>query len=153
MSASSGVRDVAVDAPEGGTVRISVLGSTETGEPTEEDLAAISDVVLSDSVRALCHAVSVVSADIITVNISAELTLLPTVQSSIIDNIETVFRAAFETSRGLGWDLTPSWIVAQLQTGGVHSVELVNPTNAVTVAPNQCVSLGTLTLTYAGMAV
>lgn len=153
MSATTGARDVAVDAPAGGTVRVSVLGNTETGVPTSGTLAAVEEVVLSDAIRGLCHSVSVVSADIVTVNITANIKLLPTVQTTFIAEIETSFRSAIETARGLGWDLTPSWIIANLQLVGVHSVELVAPISTVSVAPNQCVNLETLTLNYAGMAV
>lgn len=153
LSATTGARDVEVDAPEGGTVRVSVLGNTDTGIPTEETLTAVSGVVLSDEIRGLCHAVSVVSADIVEVDIEANIKLLPTVQTTFIDTIDTAFRAAIEKSRGLGWDLTPSWIVANLQIAGVHSVELVTPEALISVAPNQCVHLQTLTLNYSGMAV
>jgi len=129
------------------------VAGVQTCALTIATLTAVSDVVLSDAIRGLCHAVSVVSADIINVDIEANIKLLPTVQTAFIDTIDTTFRAAIESSRGLGWDLSPSWIIANLQIAGVHSVELVTPSSLNSVAPNQCVHLGTLTLNNAGMAV
>lgn len=150
LSASGLIRDVAVDAPAGGMVRVSVLGNAGDGTPTAETMDAVRAVVLSDDVRVLCHQVTVVPAEIITVNVAANITLLPTANPAVIGDLEAILRAAFEQSRGLGWDVTASWLVARLQVPGVHSVQLVTPAASVAVAPNQCASLGAVTVAYTG---
>lgn len=150
MTAAPTVRDVNVDSPAGGVVRVTVLGNSVSGAPSAAELDAISEVVLSTDVRALCHDVSVVSAEIVTIPITANITLLPTVPETLIDNLEASLRAAFFVEHGLGWDLTPSWIVSKLQSAGVYSVELVTPTTRSAITPNQCAALGTLTLNFAG---
>lgn len=150
LSASGLIRDVAVDAPAGGMVRVSVLGNAVDGTPTAETMDAVRAVVLSDDVRVLCHQVTVVPAEIITVNVAANITLLPTANPAVIGDLEAILRAAFEQSRGLGWDVTASWLVARLQVPGVHSVQLVTPAASVAVAPNQYAALGTVALTYTG---
>ena len=150
MSASAHIRDVAVDAPEGGVVRISVLGDTVSGAPSEETLAAVSEVALSAGVRALCHAVQVQAAEVVTVNVAANITLLPTAQQTVIGDMSAALRTAFEQARGLGWDVTESWLVARLQVPGVHSVQIVAPAGNVAIEPNQCAALGAVELTYIG---
>lgn len=150
LTASGQIRDVAVDAPGGGQVRVTVLAKTATGAPTPEMIQAVSDVVLSPDVRALCHTVQVVPAQVVTIDVNANVRLLPNAQLSVIGDLETALRSAFEQARGLGWDVTESWLIARLQVPGVHSVELLAPTSNVSVAPNQCANLGTITLNYIG---
>ncbi len=150
MTADASIRDVAVDAPAGGTVRVSVLANTATGAPTAEALAAVADVVLSPSVRALCHAVQVVAAEVVTVDVTAHLTLQPSAPIARIGELEATLRAAFAQACGLGWDVTESWLIARLQVADVHSVELVAPGATVAIGPNQCAALGTVQLTYSG---
>lgn len=150
MTASGTVRDAAVDSPGGGQVRVSVLSSVGDGTASAELLATVSDVVLSPSVRGLCHDVTVVSAEIITVDVEANLTLLPSANVGVLPDIEATLRAAVLASVGLGWDVTQSWLIARLQAVGVHHVELVGPAENIHVAPFQCVSIGTVTLNYVG---
>lgn len=150
LTASPHVRDVAVDAPLGGVVRVSVMGDTTDGAPSAEALQAVTDVVTSNDVRALCHTVQVVPAELATVDVVANIRLQPTASASLIAEIEAALLAAFEQARGLGWDVTTSWLVARLQVPGVHSVELVQPAVNVAVAPNQCAALGTVALNYTG---
>ena len=107
---------------------------------------AVADVVTSDDVRALCHTVQVVAAELATVDVVANIRLQPTASASLIAEIESGLLAAFEQARGLGWDVTTSWLVARLQVPGVHSVDLVQPAANVVVAPNQCAALGAVTL-------
>jgi phage-related baseplate assembly protein len=150
MTADASIRDVAVDAPAGGTVRVTVLADTETGAPTAETLAAVADVVLSPSVRALCHAVQVVPAEVVPIDVAARITLQPSAQLALVGDVEATLRAGFAQAAGLGWDVTASWLIARLQVPGVHSVDLVAPAANVAIGPNQCATLGGVTLTYTG---
>lgn len=152
MAADPGVLDVGVDAPSGGNVRVAVLGRTADGMPTAETLAAVQAAIMAPTVRALCHTITVQPAAIIPVHVAAAITLLPTAPLSALDEIEATLRAAFEASRGLGWDVTRSWISKTLHTAAVYKVELAAPAADVTVAPHQAATLGTVALTFAGRA-
>lgn len=149
LTASALVTDVAVDSPAGGVVRVSVLSSEGDGTPSAETIQAVRDVVGSDAVRALCHEVQVVPVEIVTVNVVANIKTLP---SSSITDLEAGLRAAFNQARGLGWDVTTSWLVARLQAVGVYSVELTAPAANVVASPFQCATLGSITLNFVGQA-
>lgn len=149
LTASANVVDVSVDSPAGGVVRVSVLSSEGDGTPSAETIEAVRDVVGSDSVRALCHEVQVVPVEIVMVDVVANIRTLPS--SSLVD-LETVLRGAFTQARGLGWDVTQSWLVARLQAVGVYSVELVAPAANLALSPSQCATLGSVTLVMLGQA-
>lgn len=153
LTAAPTVRDVNVDAPTGGNVRVSVLGAATSGVATAAELAAISDVVLSAEIRALCHTVTVVQAVLKPVNVVADITLLPTSPETLLDDIKAQFEAVFEATRGLGWDITQSWIIKQLQTPGVHHVVLNTPAATIACAPNECGYLQSVTLNFAGRSI
>jgi phage-related baseplate assembly protein len=150
LSVSTDVADARVDSPAGGNVRISILSASGNGTPSASLVSNVRAVVQGDSVRALCHTVTVVPAEIVTVNVAAQIWLTPTASEAIFTGLEGALRDAFASARGLGYNLAPSWIVAKLQVGGVQRVELTAPTSQTVIAPNQCVALGTITLTLAG---
>lgn len=150
LSVSTDVADAAVDSPQGGVVRVSILSATGNGTPSSELLADVAEVVTSDNVRALCHAVQVVGAEIITVNVTARIWLTRTAPQAIFDGLEAALRETFMSTRGLGYNVAPSWLIAQLHAGGVQRVELLGPTTQIAIAPNQCAALGLITLTLAG---
>lgn len=150
LSVSTDVADAAVDSPEGGVVRVSILSASGDGTPGDDLLADVEAVVASDTVKAVCHTLEVVPAEIVTVNVAAQIWLTTSAPQSIFDGLPDALRAEFEAVRGLGFNLAPSWITAKLQAGGVQRVVLTAPTQQVAIAPNQCAALGTITLTLAG---
>lgn len=150
LSASGEVLDAAVDSPEGGIVRVSIMSAVGDGTPSPALLAAVESVVRSDTVYALCHTVIVEGAQIVPVAVSARIWLTTTAQMAVFDGLAGLLRQEFAEARKLGWNLTPSWITAKLQTSGVQRVELITPAEQVVITPNQCAALGAINLTYAG---
>ena len=150
LSVSTEVADAAVDSPIGGVVRVSVLSSLGDGTPSQALLDLVAASITSTSVRALCHTVQAVAAESVTVNITANIWLTKTAPQAVFDGLEANLRAVFATVSGLGRNLAPSWIISQLQQGGVQRVELSAPTSQAVVAANQFVRLGTITMTLAG---
>lgn len=151
-SADARVKSAAVDSPAGGLVRVSILSTAGDGTPSEDLLAAVRAVVLSPQIKALCHTVTVVGAEILPVSVTASIKLLPSSSQSDLSTIEANFRTAFAAASGLGWDVTRSWIIARLQTAGVHSVSLGSPAADVLAAPNQAPYLASVVLSFAGWA-
>ncbi len=150
LSASPEVADVEVDSPEPGRVRISVLAKGEEQTVSNAVLDAVRAVVLRDDIRVLTDTIEVVPAELITVTVHARLWLYPDAPMETLSAIEAVFAFTLAACAGLGWDLTRSWIVGQLQRAGVHKVELLSPTADIRVAANQAVRLLSLNLDFAG---
>jgi len=150
LSASPEVADVEVDSPAPGRVRISVLAKGEADTVPDAVLDAVRAVVLRDDIRVLTDTVEVVAAELMPVTVHARLWLYPDAPLETLAAIQAVFTSTLAAYAGLGWDLTRSWIVGQLQRAGVHKVELLSPTTDIRVAANQAVRLASLNLEFAG---
>ena len=150
LSASPEVADVEVDSPEPGRVRISVLAKGEEQTVSNAVLDAVRAAVLRDDIRVLTDTVEVVAAELMPVTVHARLWLYPDAPLETLAAIQAVFASTLAAYVGLGWDLTRSWIVGQLQRAGVHKVELLFPTTDIRVAANQAVRLASLNLEFAG---
>ena len=150
LSASPEVADVEVDSPEPGRVRISVLAKGEADTVPGAVLDAVRAVVLGDDIRVLTDTVEVVSAELIPVTVAARIWLYPDTPMAAFDAIEARFKEALAAQSGLGWDLTPSWVIGELQRPGVHKVELHSPTTDIRANANQAVRLMHLNLEFAG---
>ena len=150
LSASPEVADVEVDSPEPGRVRISVLAKGEEQTVSNAVLDAVRAVVLRDDIRVLTDTVEVVAAELMPVTVHARLWLYPDAPLETLAAIQAVFASSLAAYAGLGWDLTRSWIVGQLQRAGVHKVDLLSPATDIRVAANQAVRLASLNLEFAG---
>lgn len=150
LSASTEVADVEVDSPEPGRVRISVLAKGEADTVPGAVLDAVRAVVLRDDIRVLTDTVEVVPAELIPVTVAARIWLYPDTPMAAFDAIGARFREALAAQSGLGWDLTPSWVIGELQRPGVHKVELLAPTTDIRASANQAVRLMNLNLEFAG---
>ena len=150
LSASPELADVEVDSPEPGRVRISVLAKGEADTVPDAVLDAVRAVVLRDDIRVLTDTIEVVPAELMPVTVHARLWLYPDAPMETLSAIEAVFAFTLAACAGLGWDLTRSWIIGQLQRAGVHKVELLSPTTDIRVAANQAVRLLSLNLEFAG---
>lgn len=150
LSASPGVADVEVDSPEPGRVRISVLAKGEEETVPDAVLEAVRSVVLRDDIRVLTDTVEVVAAELIPVTVTARIWLYPDTPMAAFEAIAPRFTDALAAQSGLGWDLTPSWVIGELQRPGVHKVELHSPTTDIRANSNQAVRLMHLNLEFAG---
>ena len=144
MKADERVEDVAViRVPIGphnqqrGLVRLSILAETPDGVPGEDVLENVRAHVTSDAVRPLGSKVEVVAATSRPVTVRAHIWLLPETQHFVFEKLETGLKQAFADTRALGWDVTPSWIIGQLQQNGVQRVELLEPTSVIKAAPGE----------------
>ena len=150
LSASPDVADVEVDSPEPGRVRISVLAKGEADTVPDAVLDAVRAVVLRDDIRVLTDTVEVVPAELIPVTVTARVWLYPDTPMVAFDAIGARFKEALAAHSGLGWDLTPSWVIGELQRPGVHKVELLAPSTDIRANANQAVHLMNLNLEFAG---
>jgi len=150
LSAGADVADAAVDSPAPGLVRVAVLAAAGDGTPTPATLEAVRATLARDDVRVLTDTIDVVPATIIPVTITARVWLYPETPTAVHDQLATSLTAALRQERGLGWDLTRSWLTARLHVAGVHKVELTGPAADIVVDADACVALASVMLTLEG---
>jgi Phage-related baseplate assembly protein len=140
LSADRRVKDALVESPVAGSVQISIL-STQTGIVSEELLEIVKKQVTRDDIRVLTDTVTVIGCNITEIDIHSRMSI-----SSVIskEEIKEQFIKKFEASRRLGWNVTRSWIIANLFVDGVENVELIEPREDVVVLGNESANLKNL---------
>ena len=137
-------------SPAPGEVLVNILSTQGNGTASSGLLAAVDDVLQSDDVRVITDVVTVASATINTVPVTAQVYLYPDTPIEVFNGLQASLTAAFAASSGLGWDVTRSWLIAQLHPEGVQRVVLTAPAADVVCGPSQAPALGAITLTMAG---
>lgn len=127
-----------------------MLATDNFGEPDAALLAAVDAQVQKNSVRVISDRITVLSATSATVNIAADIWLLPTTPMTVFDSLEVLLRQSLADEGGLGFNLTRSWLVSKLQAPGVQKVSLTAPVTDTIVDDGAAVKLGTVALTYKG---
>lgn len=143
-SVSTDITDVAVDSPMPGLVRISIL--TKSGADIDTLLQQVRETVGADDVKVLTDTLEVVHCELIEVDISADIRLKSGMLPVSAEHLEQSLRQAIEQERQLGWDLTPSWLISELHTDSVKQVELHHPMQNITIGPNQCIKVRSVSL-------
>jgi phage-related baseplate assembly protein len=127
-----------------------VEASGGAGLASQALLDAVNDRLQADNVRVLTDTVTVEGATIIPVNVTAQVWLYPGTHEAVFQGLEAGLRDAFAAQAGLGWDVTTSWLIAQLHPAGVQRVILTAPAANVVCSASDAPALGTITLTLAG---
>ena len=150
LSASPEVADVAVDSPGPGRVRISVLPTGHSDTVPEALLDTVRATVLRDDVRVLTDTVEVVPVSLVPVTVAAQIWLYPDTPMAVFEGLAPRLTRELAQAAVLGWDLTRSWLIGQLQQAGVHKVELISPDADIRIHSTQAVRLTDVQLTFAG---
>ena len=150
LSASPEVADVAVDSPGPGRVRISVLPTGHSDTVPEALLDTVRATVLRDDVRVLTDTVEVVPVSLVPVTVSAQIWLYPDTPMAVFDGLASRLTRELAQAAVLGWDLTQSWLIGQLQQPGIHKVALNEPATDIRIHSTQAVRLTDVQLTFAG---
>lgn len=150
LTASELVKDAAVSSPAPGEVLVNILSTQGNGTASSGLLSTVNAVLQSDSVRVITDVVTVASATINTVPVTAQVYLYPDTPIEVFNGLQASLTAAFAAASGLGWDVTRSWLIAQLHPAGVQRVVLTAPAADVVCGPSQAPALGAITLTMAG---
>lgn len=153
MSASVDVRDVFVwRGPLSPVVNVAVYSTAPGGVAGSGLLATVRDALNADDVRMVNDTIAVRSAVTQTVNVAAQVWLLPSAQMAVFDGLSDALRDAHQAESGLGFDLTRAWITARLMRAGVQRVVITAPAADVPVAEYEAAALGTINLTFMGRA-
>ncbi len=75
------------------------------------------------------------------IDIHSRMSISPLISE---EEIKKQFIEKFEASRRLGWNVTRSWIIANLFVEGVENVELIEPREDVMMLGNECANLRNL---------
>ncbi|UJQ21393.1 baseplate J/gp47 family protein [Wolbachia endosymbiont of Delia radicum] len=138
LSADRRVKDALVESKVPGSVEISIL-STELSKASEELLEIVKKQVTRDDIRVLTDTVKVIGCNIMEIDIHSRMSISPVISK---EEIKKQFIKKFEASKRLGWNVTRSWIIANLFVEGVENVELIEPREDVVVLGNECAVLG-----------
>lgn len=152
LSSSGKVKDVSIESPAPGQVKINVLSSASAqGVADQTLLDVVSAAVNADDVRPLTDQVSVNSATIKTYAIEASLVLLEGPDASLVqESAQKAIEAYVSLHHRLGHDITLSGIFAALHQEGVHSVELATPTATIEVDMHEAAFCTSITLSIGG---
>ncbi|KAB1086489.1 baseplate J protein [Neorhizobium galegae] len=150
-SVDADIRDVAVyRTGTGPELEIAVLTTSGGGTPTTELLAEITAAVDNPAVRSINDIVTVVPAVKTTVNVAAEIWLLPEAPMAVFEGLSAGLATALAAEGGIGFDVNKSWLVSRLSPGGVSKVNLTAPANDVIMDNFSAAALGTVSLTFMG---
>jgi phage-related baseplate assembly protein len=150
LSASPLVRDAAISSPAPGEVLVNIWSTQGDGTASSALLTLVNAVVNSDRVRVITDVVTVASATILTVPVTAQVWLYPDTPIEVFNQLQANLTTAFAAAAGLGWDVTRSWLVARLHSPGVQRVQLTAPALDAVCGPSQAPALGAISLTMAG---
>lgn len=136
LSASAKVKDIGLESPAPGQVRVTVLSSEGDGVPDAATLEAVSEKLNDEDVRPLTDQVIVQGAAIRAYAVEASLMLYAGPDGEIVRKAaETAARAYVTDRHRLGHDVTISGLHAALHQVGVQNVQLVQPAGDIVIGP------------------
>jgi phage-related baseplate assembly protein len=153
MTASIDVRDAIVyRAGTSPVVHVAIFSHSAGGVPSPLLLEAVRQALNASNVRMVNDTIEVRSAVSQTINVTADVWLLPSAEYAVFEGMEAALRAAFDLEAGLGFDLNRAWLTARLMQAGVQRVAIITPASDVAAHEYEAIALGTVTLTYKGRA-
>lgn len=150
LGADADVKDIQAISPEPGKVTVYVLSRTGDGTAPQSTLNAVTATLNGETIRPMTDEVTVLSANIVNYTVTAELTLLPgpdatVVLQSVIDSVT----AFVESQRRIGYDVTLSGLYHALHQPGVQNVNLTSPATSLVLGDGQASYCTTINVTLA----
>lgn len=131
-------------------VRCAIYSTDNNGVPDAALLQAVREHMTASDVRMVNDTIVVTAAVQKVQNVTAALTLLPNTSETLVTEIASSLQSSWLAERGLGYDLTLSWLTAKLMRYGVYKVDITLPAADVIASPIEAISIGTVTLSVAG---
>jgi phage-related baseplate assembly protein len=150
LQADARVKDARADSPAPGLVRIAILSTEDNGLASPDLLEKVEETITSDSVRVLTDTVEIVGCTIVPIALNATITLHPETSQNVLLTAKNKLESAFESQKSLGWDVSRSWLIANLFVDGIQNITLTTPINDVSIADDACAALTSVTLTFGG---
>lgn len=151
LGADADVKDIQAISPEPGKVTVYVLSRTGDGTAPTSTINAVAATLNGETVRPMTDEVTVLSANIVNYTITAELTLFPGPDATVVlqSAIDAVTAFA-EAQRRIGYDVTLSGLYHALHQPGVQNVNLTSPTASLVLGDGQASYCTAINVTVAG---
>lgn len=151
LKADARVRDCSIESPSPSVIDIVILSRDNAGVATQDLLDAVAEAVNDTKIRPLGDRVSVVSATVVPVDVTAELTIGTGPDPAVVLAAATeAVQAYIDDEYPLGRSIPLSGIFAALHQAGVTSVSLTEPAADVAISTTEAASANLLTITQAG---
>lgn len=138
LSAHPDVKDVGIDSPEGGTVRVTVLSAKGDGTPSPALLEAVRQALNAQDVRPLTDTVVTQAAQVLNYQVRATIVTYPgPAAATVLAAARAALDAYLQERKQLGHDITRSGIYACLHQPGVQNVQLHAPAADLVVQAHQ----------------
>lgn len=147
LSASPLVGDVAVDSPQPGTVRVTILPTNHHEAPTAL-LDTVNAYLSADERRPLTDSVQVQSASLVDFIVTATLQVYPGPSPTpVLTAARSALDKYLSSVSRIGYDITLSGLYAALHQSGVQRVQLEAPLADVVVNATSAARCTDITLT------
>ena len=147
---TGGSTGIANDPQASAAIAAVIDGAGPEGTATSQLLASVDTVIQSSEVRVITDTVQTVSANVVSVDVTADVYLYPDTSASVLDGVEAAIRQAVQDEGGLGWDLTLSWLIKSIHVDGVQRVDMVAPTQNQVAADDTAITIGNFTINNQG---
>lgn len=138
LSAHPDVKDVGIDSPEGGIVRVTVLSAQGDGTPSPALLEAVRQALNAQDVRPLTDTVVTQAAQVLNYQVRATIVTYPgPAAATVLAAARAALDAYLQERKQLGHDITRSGIYACLHQPGVQNVQLHAPAADLVVQAHQ----------------
>ena len=131
-------------------IRTAALGTSGDGTASSHLINSVDTKLQADDVRVITDVLTVVSANIVQTDVTANIYLYPDTPSSVLTGLEDSIRTDFTNEGGLGWNLSRSWLIKKLHLGGVQRVELTSPATDLDIDDSSAAALGSISINLAG---
>lgn len=130
-------------------IYVAIFSAEPDGVASEALLDKVRAALTAKSVQLVNDTIVVVSAVRRVVDLAGDIWLLPDADDATVSRAITALRAAWETERALGRDITQSWWTSRLMISGVHKITPTTVGDQV-AGPTEALSIGSVTLTPRG---
>lgn len=150
ISAAGTIKDISAVSPTPGQVVIYVLSRTANGAASDDEIAAVTAALNAETVRPMTDQVSVLSANVATYTIDAELVLFDGPDANVVlQAAKDAVQAYANSVHKIGYDVALSGVYQALHQPGVDRVNLTNPAASLPAVVGQAYYCTAINVTVA----
>lgn len=131
------------------TIYVSIFSTDNGGQADQSLLDTVDAALQADDKRLVNDTIVVNPAVRRTINVEANVWLLPESSNSVLDTMEASIKSINDDNGRLGFDFTKAWAISKLMVEGVQNVALIGAEDTV-IPFNEAFSIGTVTLNNMG---
>lgn len=151
LSVSTNIRDANISSPTPGTVLVTILPTLNYEGNRQALLDAVKQKLNQEDIRPLTDTVEVTTAEQITYQVTAELTMYPSaIESVSFAAAQSKLNTFVEKQYYLGRDITLSGIYVALHQEGVQNVHISQPVADIVVEPKKVAYCTAINITIRG---